>query len=303
VILAYIGLEPMMSDFAERKDSFMSAGYTSQRRMLNTRRNHGAFIPRQSRRSEAPIAIGQSNIETKYDNEKSNADSDTIRFEQLYHMAHSDTSSDSLSGLEQEAECCREQYARPLRESASNHTRAERVQKIKNSCNPVAEDPTSPKQRPVKGSSEEEEDEGRLYHGGNFIGRSVIHHRGFSFIPGDDFVNLALGSARTVQALDGYGNNGRRPRSYLSSSNEFTDPIPAKKQRRKRPVLGEGRVKNAVRESNLTTGYEFEPTRNDSQTSIITAVPDQNAGRSRLTGSNEATIAAVRAIAESGRMA
>jgi hypothetical protein len=125
MILAYIRSEPMMSDFAERKDSFMSASYTSPRRTLNTKSNHGVFITRQSQRSEAPIAIGQSNGETNYGNKKNKADSDTTRFEQLYHMARNDIGPNSLSGLEQEAERCREQYARLLRERVSNRTYVE----------------------------------------------------------------------------------------------------------------------------------------------------------------------------------
>jgi hypothetical protein len=311
----------MMSDFAEREDSITSAGFTSQRRILNASHNHGALIPRQSRRSEVPITIGQSTGGTKYENENNNVNLDTTCFEQLYHMAHSETSSKSLSGLEQESERCREQHARPLRERASNRTYVERIQIIKDSSKPLPEAPTSPKQTSARDSSEEEEEEGGLYDGEKFIGKSVTHHRGFSFIPGDDFGNLDFGRAKaqaTVQALDCYGNNGRPASSFLSSNNEFTDPIPAKKHRRKGPVLGEEREANAVRERKLTTGCDLQPMRSDSQISIAT-VPDQYAGSSkglervkdapnrpkpsRLTGSNEATIAAVRAIAESGKSA
>jgi hypothetical protein len=266
--------------------------------------------------------MGPSNGCAEYDNENNSTNSGAPCFEQLYHMACSETSSNSLLGLEQEAVRCREQYARPLRERVSNRTYVERVQNIKDGSKPLPEVPISLEQTPVRDSSEEEEDEGRLYDGENYIGRSAIHHRGFSFIPGDDFGNLALGRARTqaiVQALDGYGNNRRPPTSYLSWDHEFTDPIPVKKQRRTRPVLGEESEKNAVRKNKPTTGCDFEPTRSDSQTSIVTAVPAQYAGSSkglervkdapgrpkpsRLTGSNEATIAAVRAIAESGKIA
>jgi hypothetical protein len=311
-----------MSDFAERKDSFMSTSYTSQRRMLNARRKHGSFMPRQPQLSEAPIVIGQSKGSTKYDNEENNVNSDTTHVEQLYHIARSEASSNSLSGLEQEAERCTETYAGPLRERISTRTYVERVHKIKDGSKPLPKIPTSPKITSSRDSSEEEEDEDSLYDGENFISRSVIHHRGFSFIPGDDYGDFPLGRARiqaTVQALDSNGNNGRRPGSYLSLNNEFIGQILAKKQLRTRPVLGEEGETNVVRESKPTTGCEFEPTRSGSQTSIVTAVPDQYAGSSKglerfkdapgrpqpscLTGSNEATIAAVRAIAGSGKVA
>jgi hypothetical protein len=177
----------------------------------------------------------------------------------------------------------------------------------------------NPKQNPVKDSSEEE-DEGGLYDGKNFISTSATHHREFSFVPGDDFGNLNFGGARvqaTTQALDVYGNNGRPPSSYLSLDNEPTDPISVKKQRRKGPpVLGEERETNAIRESKPTTDSNLQPTRSHSQTSIVTAVPDQYAGSSKgleragdapncpkpsyLGSSNEAAIAA---IAESGKVA
>lgn len=285
MILAYIRLEPMMSDFAERKDSITSASLALQRRMLNARHNHGALIPRQSRRSEVPIVIGKSTSGTKYDNENNNANSDTTRLEQLYHMSCSETSSNSLSGLEQEGNRCREQYARPLTERVSNRTYVERVQNIKDGSKPLPEVPTRQKQTFVRDFSEEEEDEGGLYDGENLIGRSVTHHRGFSFIPGDDFGNLAFGRAKaqaTVQALDGYGNDGRPPSSNLSSNNEFTDPILAKKQHRTRLVLGEERQTNIDRESNPTTGYDLQATHSDSQTSIVTTLPDQCGKQQRL---------------------
>jgi len=176
----------MMSDFAERKDSFMSASFTSHRRMLNSRRNHGAVLAPQSRRPEIPIAICQPQGGTKYDSEN-NAKSGTARFEQLYRMARSDTSSNSLSGLKQEGERCREHYARPSRDRVSNRTYDKQAHKS------------------VKDSSGEEEDESGLCDSKNFVTTTATHHREFSFVPGDDFGNLNFGGARiqaTTPALE-----------------------------------------------------------------------------------------------------
>lgn len=293
-----------MSDFAERKDSFVSASYTSQKRRLNARRNHGAPMLRQLQRSETPVMMGQPYYGTKYDNK---AHSDTTHFEQLYNMARRETSSNSLSGIEQEAERCTEQYARPLRDLVNNRTYVQRGQKLEGGSKPLPEVPTGLKETSVNDSIEDE-DEARLYYGKNL---------GFSFIPGDDYGNLALGRERTqatVLALGGFGNRGRPSSSYLPSSSDVTDPVPPQKQRRKRPVLGKRRETNTVEERKPTPSYEFEPMRSDSQTSIVTAVPDQYAGRSEcpehvrdapsrpkpshLSSSNEAIIAAVRAVAE-----
>jgi hypothetical protein len=318
MILAYIPPEPMMSDFAERKDSFLSSSYTSQRRVLNARRNHGAPGSRRPQRSEIRTVIGQPHGDAKYDNTNNNAHSDTTHFEQLHNMACSETSSNSLSGIEQEAERCTEQYARPLRNFVNNRTYLERGQKFKDSSKPLPEIPISLKETPAKDSTEEK-DGTRLYYSKNLIVRSVTHHRGFSFIPGDDYANLALGKGvtlATVLALNGFGSRGRPSSSYLTQSDDFIDPVPPKKQRRLKPALGGSRETNTVKERKLTAGCKVEHTRSDSRTSIVTTVPDQTSKcseyvevapsrpkPSRLSGSNEAIIAAVHAITKSEKIA
>ncbi len=261
VILAHIRLEPMMSNFSERKDSLVSASYTSRRRRLNTRRKNGALTPRQLQRSEQPTVIGQPSSSTKYANKNTNANSDANHPEQLYDIAHCNTRSECLSRLEQNAQRCTEQYARSLGDLVSNRTHVVRDQKIKDSNKPLPEVPVGPKQAAAKDKNEEEEeDETILYYGEVFRGRSVIHHGRFSFIPGDDYGTLDPGRARTqatVAALDGYGNSRRPSSSYLSPSNNFIEPVPPRKQRRIRPVLAEEGGANAVRGRSQTTGCEF----------------------------------------------
>jgi hypothetical protein len=265
MILAYIPLVPMMSDFAERKESFLSASYTSQRRVLNTKRDHCAPESRRPQRSEIHTVIGQPKGDAKYDNTNNNAHSDTTHFGQLHNMARNETRSTSLLGIEQEAERCTEQYARPLRNFVNNRTYLERGQKFKDGSKPLPEILISLKEKPAKDSTEEK-DETRLYYGENLIGRSVTHHRGFSFIPGDDYGNLALGKGMTlatVLALNGFGTRGRPSSSYLPQSHDFIVPALPKKQRRLKPAVGRGRETNTVKERKLTIGCKVERARSD----------------------------------------
>jgi hypothetical protein len=323
VILAYIQLEPMMSDFAERKDSLISSTYTLQKRKLNARyNNRWLVIPRPSHRRDSTIMMRQPDRDAKHENKNKTADSDTTHFKQLYDMARMEKGSDFLSGLGQQTERSTEQHVRPLRGCVSNRTNVERGRNPGDGSKPHTEVRIVLGEISEKGSIKDEEDGDRLCNGENLFGRSVAHHKRFSFIPGDDYGNLALSrrsQQATVLALDGSGDRGRHSSlSCLPSSPNIKNSVPHKGRGLTRPALGE-RGENTTRKKKPTTVCEFEPTRSDSQTSIVTTIQYQNGGSikcsepvmdaprrpkpSRLSGSNEAKIAAVLAISEGEKAA
>lgn len=264
--------------------------------------------------------MGQPCYNTKHDNKNDKTYSDTTYSEELCDMTSSEIYSSSSPWFKREAERCHEQYERPLGELISKGTDIDRNWRSGDDSKQLPEVPFYLKELSVKDLVQGEEDNARPYCGEKATGKAATHHGGFSFIPGDDYGTLALGMGKTqatALAPDGFRNEGIS-RSYLPLNPGTVNPVLGEKPRRVRPLVGERGEMITVRERKVTTCCEFAPTYSDSQTNVV-KIADQYGGSSkcsehehvkdaprrpnasRLSDSNEAIIAAVRAIKESGK--
>lgn len=279
---------------------------------MNARSTAIGPVLQQPHRAGALTPLERSSSAIKYGYEDSNPDMNKAGIVRPYPSADSEASSDSTQALGPRVRHCTKQCLSPLSQSDSSCTYIKLSQDATDASAPRSDAPGGSKLPSMRDSV----GDGDESHRPN-LSRSVIRHREFSFVSGDDIGRLPLaesGERATIEALEVYENGQTIQVSYAQSNNDIRDQTPAERHRGSRTRLELWEEMVSARPSKPYIGRESGLLGIDWQSSVTTTHPGRSAEsskdsepvkdapkRSKPSRSNEATIAAVRAVAEVGR--